>query len=255
MTVTVDHQNLVSTVTLNYPPMNLLTIEALDAIIAAHQEADNHPETRVIITRSALPGIFSNGLDPMYVLKKTPAERIAIFEAVGRTLNRMFRLGKPHIAAINGPAMAGGAILAITADFRVFDSQHGRLSFSEPKVGLPIPRSVSSVIALFCAPPLLREVVLLGKNMDAVAAKEAGLADAIAEGDGFQEAIDKLVDRMARLSPKVMRETKEGYRGHLYELTASMEHRNTGFNEFVGDSFLGEGLSALVEKRFPNFRQ
>lgn len=255
MTVSVEHSDMVSTITLNNPPMNLLTIDSMNALVAAHQEADAHPDTRVIITRSAVPGIFSNGLDPMYVLKKTPEERVAVFEAVGNLLNALFRLGKPHIAAISGPAMAGGAILAITADFRVFDAEHGRLSFSEPKVGLPIPEAVSSVIGLFCAPEKLREVVLLGKNMDAEYALAAGLADAVGTGDAFEEAIGKFVDRLARLSPKVMRETKQGLRRRLYDLAASLNHRDSTFNDFVSEGFLGEGLRALVEKRFPNFEQ
>lgn len=253
MKVSLEHGNAVSTVTLNRAPMNLLDIEAMDAIIAAHLEADAHPETRLIITRSALPGVFCNGLDPMYVLKKSPEERIAVFEAVGRMLDSLFRMGKPHIAAINGPAMAGGAILAITADFRVFDADHGRMSFSEPKVGLPIPESVSAVIGLFCARPALRDVVMLGKNMDAQWALGAGLADAVSSTAEFEETLAKLVDRMARLSPKVMRETKRGLRRHLYPLTELLTRRDGAFSAFVSDDFLGEGLRALVEKRFPKF--
>ncbi len=253
MKVTVDHGNAVSTITLNNPPLNLLDIETMDALVAAHLEADAHPETRLVLTRSALPGVFCNGLDPIYVLRLSPEERVAIFAAVGRMLDSLFRMGKPHIAAINGPAMAGGAILAITADFRVFDADHGRLSFSEPKVGLPIPQPVSAVISLSCAPQALRDVVLLGKNMDAAAALEAGLADAVASGAAFEETLAKLIDRMARLSPKVMRETKCGYRRHLYPLTEQLTRPDSAFSHFVGDDFLGEGLRALVEKRFPKF--
>lgn len=253
MSVEVVHEGLVSTVTLNYPPMNLLTIEILDEIIAAHKEADAHEGTRVIVTRSGVENVFSNGLDPAYVLQMSDEERVKVFEAVGRTIHNLVHLGKPHICRVNGPAMAGGAIIAISSDFRVFDEKYGRLSFSEPKVGLPIPQALTGVISLYCARPQLRDVVLLGKNMDAAAAAAAGLADFIGDDEGMEDAIKKYVSRVGRLSPAVMRETKAGMRRHLYELTAAMQEGEGPFFDFVGPEFLGEGLSALVEQRYPNF--
>ncbi len=256
MPVTVERQDYVSYVTFDNPPMNLMTIDVIKDLIDAHLEADAQEKSRVIVTRSAAPGIFSNGLDPAYVIQMEPAARVAIFDWVGRMLHSLFSLGKPHVAIINGPAMAGGAILAITADFRVFDVEHGRLSFSEPKVGLPIPEAVSSVIGHFCPPNALRDVVLLGKNMDAEAALQAGLADALAPTDQLGDTAGKLIERLARLSPAVMRATKHGLRRRVLEVTEAMQAgRDDAFRRFVGDAFLGEGLRALVERRFPNFTE
>ena len=53
--ITVTHEGLVSTVTMNRPPMNLLDPDYLDAYVAAHQEADANTDTRVIVTRSGVP--------------------------------------------------------------------------------------------------------------------------------------------------------------------------------------------------------
>ncbi len=253
MTVKLTHRGPISIVSFEAPPLNLMTIEIMDRLIAAHQEADARPETRVILTVSGTPGIFSNGLDPGYVLGFEPERRLEIFRGVGRMLHNLFALSKPHICKISGPAMAGGAILAITADFRAFDAKHGRLSFAEPKVGLPIPGAVVRVISHFCQPKMLRQVVMLGKNMDGEDALAAGIADIVAETEALDGEIGKLAERICRLSPAVMAATKRDMRGELLELTRPFAEGQPGLERFMGEDFLGEGLRALVEKRFPNF--
>ena len=254
MKVSVQHEGVVSRVILDNPPLNLLDIETMDALVDAHKEADAHPETRVILTESAVPHVFCNGLDPQYVLSLEEGKRTDVFRAVGRMLHGLFSLGKPHISLIKGPAMAGGAVLAITSDFRIFDVEHGRLSFSEPKVGLPIPEAITAVIKQYCARPFLRDVVMLAKNMDARQAMLAGLADSAAKPEGFDEVVQKLVERLARLSPSVLKETKRGMRCEALVKTAAFLEGDAAFDRFVGDGFLGEGLKALVEERFPNFK-
>ncbi len=254
MTITIKKEGLVSTVILDEPPQNLMTIAFMDELVEAHKEADAHPDTRVIITASAVPGMFSNGLDPAYVLERSKRERVPIFRAVGRMLHGLFSLGKPHIAKITGPAMAGGAILAITADFRFFETEQGRMSFSEPKVGLPIPESVAVVIRHFCNPAYLREVVLLARNMDAAFAVASGMADGAAPADKLEEMVYKQAERLARLSPSIMKTTKRGLRREILPRTEAFQHGDPAFDQFVGDQFLGEGLTALVENRFPRFQ-
>lgn len=253
MTVTLKQHGWVSVVTFDAPPLNLMTIEIMDRLVEAHREADADPETRVILTTSAVPGMFSNGLDPTYVLGFEAERRPQIFRAVGRMLHYLFELSKPHICKVSGPAMAGGAILAITADFRAFDNEHGRLSFAEPKVGLPIPKAVVRVIEHFCRPAKLREVIMLGKNMDAKEALAAGIADIASSGDELDKAIQKLAERLCRLSPAVLAATKRDMRGNILELTRQCAESQPDFDRFLGDDFLGEGLRALVEGRFANF--
>lgn len=256
MALSLDHQGPVSIISLDLPPMNLLTIEIMDELVALHQEADAHKASRVIVTTSKVPGMFSNGLDPIYVLKRDEAARVDVFRGVGRLLHGLLSLRKPHIAAIDGPAMAGGAILAITADFRLMVKETGRLCFSEPKVGLPIPDAVTAAIRAHCNPAYMREVVMLGKNMDAATAYQFGLADGLAEDrESLQALVEKQVGRLARLSPLVLAETKRGIRAELLAKSQRFQHEPGDFANFVAADFLGEGLQALVEQRQPVFKR
>jgi len=253
MTVKVSHSGIVSTICLTAPPQNLLTIEIMDALVEAHREADAHGETRVILTTSGVENIFSNGLDPMYVLERNDQDRRLIFKGVGRLLHGLYSLGKPHICKINGPAMAGGAIMAIPADFRYFHKEQGRMSFAEVKVGLPIPEALVEVIRGVVRPHYLKNVVMMAGNLDAEMALDAGLADGVASGDQLDELIEKQIGRLSRLSPSVLRATKNSMRRRVLEMTRVFQNGDPNFDQFVGDQFLGEGLRALVEGRFPNF--
>lgn len=252
MSVRLSHQGMVSTVTFDHPPTNLMTIELMGELVRAHRQADQEPGTRVIVTRSAVADVFSNGLDPAYVVAMSPRQRLAIFHAVASMFSALVQLDKPHIAVINGPAMAGGAILAITADYRYFDADHGRISFSEPKVGLPIPYAVCQAIRAVVQAPMVRPIVM-GRNCDAAFASESGLADGVARTTELDGLVGEQAARLARLSPAVLRETKRALRANVIDAAEQFEKDLGNFADFVGETFLGEGLRALLEGRHPNF--
>jgi len=248
---------MVSTVTYTNPPFNLLDIDIMDALVAAHREADAHPESRVIVTRSGLEGMFCNGLNPMTVLEMDLEGRKAMFAAVGRLVHGLYSLQKPHIAVLNGPAMAGGAVYAITADFRYMDQDRGALCFAEAKVGIPVPEGLAAVIAGVCLPAMLREVVMLGKKLDPEQALSAGLVDGIAPADELEEFVSTQVARLARLSCDVVKACKASLRAPVLNVTAGMLTESDGdaFARFLGAEYLGEGLTAFMEGRQPVFRK
>jgi len=252
--ITVSHEGAASTLTMSQPPFNLLEPETIDALVEAHQEADRHPETRVIVLRSSLEGMFSNGLNPMLLLDTDSGGRMEFFRAVGRMISGLYSLEKPHIAVCNGPAMAGGAVLAILADFRFMDEIRGRMAFAESKVGVPIPEPLVNIIRMVCAPQHLRDVVLMGKNLSAAQAQEAGLVDEIALTEDLEGLVQKHIERIARLSPGVLKATKRSIRGPILRtLSEDSAHIGNEFEQFVADDYLGEGLKAFMEGRPPVF--
>lgn len=252
--ITLQHEGAVSTVTYTNPPFNLLDIEVMDALVAAHREADQNPETRVIVTRSGLEGMFSNGLNPMVVINMSEDERVDMFRAVGRLVHGIYSLKKPHITVCNGPAMAGGAVWAILSDWRYMDADRGRISFAESKVGVPVPEGLINIIRAVCLPSALTDVVLMAKNVPAPEAKALGLVDEIAPADQLDALVSKQCQRIARLSPQVLAATKHGLRARVLRETEHMlAATDSDFDRFVGPEFLGEGLNAFMEGRPPVF--
>ena len=253
--ITLSHEGPASIVTLTQPPFNLLDIQTIDRLVALHQEADAHPGSHVIVTRSGLEGMFCNGLNPLTVLDADREGRVAIFEAVARLAAGLYRLKKNHIAVLNGPAMAGGAVLAILADFRYMDSERGVICFAEAKVGVPVPEGLVAVIASVCQPAALREVVMLGKKYEPQDALAIGLVDGIAPASELDALVNKQVARLSRLSLDVLKACKASIRAAVLPNASNALAISSGkaFLDFVGDDYLGEGLKAFMEGRQPVF--
>lgn len=120
----------------------------------------------VVLTGNAKA--FSAGLD----LKRLPGLERPEMIAFARGFNSLFRdvlaYPRPVIAAIDGPAMAGGAILALSSDFRLV-SPNAKLAVTEVPVGIPFPGPVADLVRARLppqehAPALLRGGIRAGED-------------------------------------------------------------------------------------------
>ena len=73
----------------------------------------------------------------------------------------------PVIVDLRGPAMAGGAIIAALSDFAIGCERDAKLSFSEVKVGIPIPHCLYKIAERRIDSSYFSEMMLLGKNYEA----------------------------------------------------------------------------------------
>ena len=93
------------------------------------------------ITALVLTGegsVFSAGLNVSDVLAHEPPYSAALLDALHETLVRIFTCPKPTVAAINGPAIAGGCLLACAFDMRLI-AEDARIGVTELKVGVSFP--------------------------------------------------------------------------------------------------------------------
>ena len=103
------------------------------------------PGVRGVLLASAHPKLFSPGLDLVTLIEYDRAgmERFMRLFAEMRS-GPSTALRKPMVAAIDGHAVAGGCILALTADHRVLKRGGAQIGLNEVKVGVPLPWSVPS---------------------------------------------------------------------------------------------------------------
>lgn len=247
-------ENNIATITFNNPPFNLLDLDSMGALIDAHAAADANEDVKVIVTRSGIEGMYSNGVNPAVILEGDQAKLEATFAEVGRLVHTLYSMNTPHITVVNGPAMAGGAVLAVLADWRYFIDGAGEISFAEVKVGIPLPGGVSAIIRQICQPSALNDVVLGAGRYDAQAAKEIGLCDVVAPAGEIDSLVTKHAGRLCRVSRGVVRETKAQLRAATREVTARMTQGDmSSLAPFLGAAYLGEGVTAFIEGRRPVF--
>jgi enoyl-CoA hydratase len=243
--------------TMNRPQArNALSGPMLALLRAAWDQVDNDPSIRVCVLTGA-GGAFCAGADLKAMNNQPPGNQ---FQAGNVDLSVMApmlkgrRLTKPLIAAVEGPAIAGGTEILQAADIRVA-GQSARFGISEARWGLfplggsavRLPRQIPYTVAA--------DLLLTGRHISAAEAREIGLiGHVVPDGQALAKALE-IADLIAANGPvavrailRTMRET-EG----MPENEAFAVESQIGMAVF-GSEDAKEGPRAFAEKRTPQFR-
>ncbi|RYP05707.1 hypothetical protein DL764_003632 [Monosporascus ibericus] len=163
--------------TWNSPPDNRLTSAFCSALMSALNIIEFGYPPGVLITTSAISKFYSNGLD-LELAVSTPG----FFEDELYFLWRRFlTYPMPTIALINGHCFAGGLMLAMHHDYRVFTGPKGYMCLNEIEFGMPLMAPMSSIFRIKLAPQVYRQLVLEAHRFDGKEALSAGLVDAVGD--------------------------------------------------------------------------
>ncbi|MBT7757359.1 MAG: enoyl-CoA hydratase/isomerase family protein, partial [Rhodospirillaceae bacterium] len=121
---------------LNRAPVNALSLDFVNEIIAALRQAGEDDGVRTVVIASALDATFCAGLD-LSVVKGVDGEGMRGFlERLYFELNDVqYRLGKPSIAAVEGAARAGGMTVAVSCNM-IIAGESATFGYPEINVGL-----------------------------------------------------------------------------------------------------------------------
>jgi len=158
-----------------------------------------------------------------------------------QAMGSLYGLRQPVVAAVNGHAVAGGCILALTADYRVL-RRGAQIGLNEVKVGVPLPWSVSVLLRATVLPTALTRIALLGRNFSDAEALALGLADELAESDGFEAACRARLSEFTEKDARALATTK----GYLR--AATLQEMKARERETIGD-FLDGWFSAGTQAR------
>jgi enoyl-CoA hydratase len=237
-------------ITLNNPPYNFMSPEAVIGIDAAMRQFDREPDLRVAILTAAGSKSFSAGGD---------LDRCAkILSGGGRDWfcpdqsKRFFSdIRKPIICAVNGICTAGGVEMLVGTDIRVA-AEHATFGLGEVRWGLVpgggshtrLPRQIPWAIAM--------EILLTGMRITAQRAYDIGLINKVVPADKLMEAAFEYAKVIASNGPAAVRIAKE-----IVVRSANLEPH------FVMEGYMSdrafatedakEGPRAFLEKRPPVF--
>lgn len=143
---------------------------------------------RGVMLASAHPKLFSPGLDLLTLVEYDRAGMERFMRLFAQAVWALYALPKPVVAAVSGHAVAGGCIVALTADHRVLRRGGVQVGLNEVKVGVPLPWSVARLLRASVPPSALTRVALLGRNFADDEALAVGLADELADAGGFEDS-------------------------------------------------------------------
>jgi methylglutaconyl-CoA hydratase len=206
--VLTDSANGVKTITLNRPDKrNALCPLLIEELTQALKEAETC-DCGVVILTGAGPA-FCSGLD-MENLETmsacTPEEHRLDSENMARVLRTLYDFPKPIIAAVNGPAIAGGMALATIPDFTLA-APEAKFGYTEVRVGF-VPAIVASFLIRQVGELRTRELLLSGRVLKAHEAMQLGLVTQMVDQADLMATAHALAQSLLLNSPQAMQAVK-----------------------------------------------
>ena len=241
----------VASLTLDNPAkLNCFTVDML-AQLASHLEViEARPEIRAVIVTGEGEKAFCSGADINAWGGLSPADFARNWVRGGhRIFDRLARLAKPTIAALNGHAFGGGLELAAACDIRIITPK-ATIALPEAGVGIVPGWSGSQRLARLMPEGMMKEMALFGRRIGAERLHSAGFVAEVAED--VRTTAQDIAEKAATLSPRAT------------EITKAMIHAGQGEDsaaliEALGSAAIGasddrqEGVAAFQEKRKPEF--
>jgi len=253
----VERRGSVLIVTMNRPEArNALSAPMMAIMRAAWDEVDSDPDIRVCILTGA-GGAFCAGADLKAMTQQHPGDS---FRSGGWDLSviepllKGRRLRKPLIAAVEGPAIAGGTEILQATDIRVA-GESARFGVSEARWGL-FPLGGSAVRLVRQIPyTVAADILLTGRHLSAAEAKAIGLiGHVVPDGQALARALE-LAELISANGPvavqailRTIRETEGLGENEAFKLEAAL-----GMEVFASED-AKEGPRAFAEKRKPRFQ-
>ena len=204
MMLGVEHGR-VAVVTLDRPPANALTRAFFDELLQTLDRL-RAPEVRAVVV-TGTGRFFSAGLDLFEVFGYPPAEFDEFTTRFDAGFGALFAFPKPVVAAVNGHAIAGGAVLA-AADVRLLANGEGRTGLTEILLGLPFPISVLEIVRWASAGPHLAELLYHGRTYAGEEARARRLADEIVAAGDLRARAIAAAEELAGREPAAFAATK-----------------------------------------------
>lgn len=162
-------------------------------------------------------------------------------------------LGKPIIASVNGPALAGGCGVVAACDMAIA-SDRAKLGVTEVRIGL-FPYVIIPALVRAVGPRKALELGLTGEILDAEEARRIGLVNQVVPHDRLEEATAALAAKLASFSPMAIRFGREAFYTMLdMEYRQAMEYARTLRVPALMTEDLREGTTAFLEKRKPAWK-
>jgi methylglutaconyl-CoA hydratase len=255
-TILVDDNPPIRTITLNRPERrNAMTQEMQTELIQALEEAAAGNCRALIITGAG--EAFCSGLDLselQAMQNKTAADDRADAERIARLFIALRELPIPTIAAVHGPAIAGGTGLAMVCDFTLA-TPASKFGFTEVRIGF-VPALVSAFLSLQVGEKRCRDLLLTGRLVDAAEAHRIGLVNEVVAHGELMARAQALAEVLLANSPESLKATKQLLiNQNSAWLEAAIEaalEANAASRET--DDFR-EGVAAFLEKRKPKWNK
>ena len=231
---------------------NAMTWEMYDGLVAACETADADDGVRSMVLRGAGGKAFIAGTDIAQFREfSSGADGVAYEERIAAVTDRLERVRKPTVAAIDGYCIGGGLVIASVCDLRI--------ATTTAKFGAPIARTLGNCLSMgnyatfidLIGASRLKEMVFQARLMSADEALTAGFLHQIVSSEQIQKQVAEIAQKVAAHAPLTLWATKEAVR--RIQASRPLPDGDDIVRKVYGSADFKEGVKAFVEKRSPRW--
>ena len=250
--VLTEREGAIAVVLLNRPEaLNALSDALMEELVDALQELDRDDSVRAVVLGGS-ERAFAAGAD-IGELSQSSAIELFYQRRVERW-DSIRSIWKPLVAAVSGFCLGGGCELAMSCDLIVASET---AQFGQPETGLGIIPGAGGTQLLTRAvgKALAMDVILSGRRLSAREALQAGLVARVVAKEAWLSEAKRVAHDIAEKGPVGTRLAKESVkRAYETTLAAGIETERRALYLSLASEDAGEGLTAFIEKRKPEFK-
>lgn len=247
--VHIERRGPVALLTIDHPPVNVLSASVLDSLSRRLSEVGSEPATRVVVLAGAAPKAFAAGANIREMAPMGPQEALIHGGRGQRITTEIEALPLPVIAAVHGSCLGGGSEIAMSCDFIVASED---AVFGQPEINLGVmpgwggtqrlPRRIGLARA--------RAWVYLGRPVSAAEALQSGLVFRVVPRAGLMDAAMELAGELSTKSSLALAASKYAIQRAIHpSLEEGLAYELSLWARLFGTPDQQSGMAAFLEKR------
>jgi enoyl-CoA hydratase len=201
----------IATVTFDDGKVNVMSLPMLTALHVAFDKAQSD---HAVVLLAGRPGVFSAGFD-LPVLARGDADSRAMLKAGFELAERLLAFPTPVVAACGGHALALGAFLVLSCDYRIGAAGAFKIGANEVAIGLTMPRVATEICRQRVATPHFNRAVINAEIYAPQEAVVAGFLDAVVPAPDLAATARAAAAQLAQLNLPAHAATKLRARAEL----------------------------------------
>ena len=193
-TINKEIQDHIAILRLNNGPVNPISSQLVDELSRSLSEIRGVARGMVLCGGEKF---FSAGFDLPELLALQRTAMKDFLQRFNQLCLDLFTIPIPTICALEGHAVAGGNILALTCDYRYASATKMKIGLNEVKLGLPVPYLADMMLREIIGNRYATQMIFSGEFMSFADAKTIGLIDAIGSSEELE---DFTMERLAQMA-------------------------------------------------------
>tara|TARA_R110002124_G_scaffold18863_1_gene76322 strand:+ start:789 stop:1478 length:690 start_codon:yes stop_codon:yes gene_type:complete len=223
--VAINIENKVATITIQNGKVNAISHQVIDELNAALDKAQ---EAEAVVVITGKPGMLSGGYD-LNVMRESMSSAMQLVEKGSTLSRRLLSFPYPVLVACPGHAVAKGAFLLLSADYRIGVEGDFKIGLNEVAIGMSMHDAGVELARGRLAPVFFNRSVILAEMVSPQDAITMGFLDKVVDESQFLPTVNFIAQAMTKLDMKAHYNTKLKARADLLKrLDAAIEKDRHG---------------------------